>query len=115
MKKKNLLIKLTTYLPAIIMIILAFLSFSNILDETFRKGLIINSLILYYPSLFFLQGIVTAFINANVYVNVGLSLLVYIFILLVWLNSSALIYIVIYLISFFLGYWVIKMFKNRYK
>jgi|GEM_PF-5218496 len=113
MKKGSMLATITTYLPAFLMVILALLSFSNLFDDMFRKGLLINSLILYYPSLLFLQGIVTAMIKGNPFLNAGSSLLAFMFILFIWLNSSALIYILIYLISFLLGYWIIKMFKKR--
>jgi len=112
MKKISKLAIITTYLPAFLMVFLALLSFSNLFDDMFRKGLLINSLILYYPSFLFLQGIVTAMIKGNPFLNVGTSLISFMFILIIWLNRSALIYIIIYLITFLLGYWIIKMFKK---
>ena len=88
------------------MILITIVSFTNMLNFNGIdfKGLFIVSLILLFPLLFLLQGIVCALSNNNVFLTLGVSILVFIILMMIYLNSSAFIYILIYLIFGIIGY-----------
>jgi hypothetical protein len=120
MKKKNVV---TVLFPLLFMTIITIISFSNMLD--FKgidfKGIFILSLILLFPLLFLLQGIICAINNTNLFLSLGVSILNFIILLMVYLNDSALIYVFIYLTFGVIGYLItksivkIKSFKSNKK
>ena len=108
MKKKNVSIIL---FPAILMSLLTVVSFSNmdIYNATGFdfKGFFIISLLLLFPLLFLIQGILCAINNANIVIIVfeyGISILSYIILMKIYLNDSAFIYILIYSALWIAGY-----------
>lgn len=103
MEKRNILIALHIAVPGLIMFILAYIS-DTTSDNLFAKGLLLTSILLYYPILFVLQGSVAALLKTNIFLSLGISIAVFIIILIIWLNSSAIIYIFAYLIIFLIGY-----------
>ena len=108
MKKKNVV---TVLFPLLFMTIITIISFSNMLD--FKgidfKGIFILSLILLFPLLFLLQGIICAINNTNVFLSLGVSILNFIILLMVYLNESAAIYILIGLTLGAVGYLITKL------
>ena len=107
MKKKS---AVTVLFPALIMTLITIISFSNMLyfNGIDFKGILILSLILLFPLLFLLQGIICAINNTNVFLSLGASILNFIILLMVYLNDSALIYILIYLTFGAIGHLITK-------
>lgn len=103
MEKRSILIALHIAVPVLIMFILACIS-DTTSDDLFAKGLLVTSLLLYYPILFLLQGSVAALMKTNIFLSLGVSIAIFIIILIIWLNSSAIIYIFAYSIIFLIGY-----------
>lgn len=125
MKKEGILIKkrsvVTILFPALFMTIITIVSFSNIFNFNGidSKGIFIVSLIALFPLLFFIQGIISAVNNTNVLLSLGVSILNFIILMIVYLNNSAFIYILIYLAFGVIGYIIthiiekIKSSKNN--
>lgn len=107
MKKKSVV---TALFPALFMTITTIVSFSNMLDFNGidYKGIYILSLILLFPLLFLLQGIICAINNTNVFLSVGLSILTFIILMIVYLNDSAFIYVLIYFTFGAVGHLIAK-------
>lgn len=112
MKNKNVLVSIHILIPVIIMFVLAYSSFA-IEDDLLATGLILNSLIIYFPVIFLIQGIVCALLRSNVFMSLGISALAFIVVLIIWLNSSAIIYIFVYLVIGFIGYGVTRWLQGK--
>lgn len=106
-KKRNVL---TIIFPSLFMTIITIISFSNMLNFNVIefKGIFILSLILLFPLSFLLQGIISAVNNTNVLLALGISTLDFIILMMVYLNDSASIYILIYLVFGLIGYIITK-------
>jgi len=103
---KILLKKITLYsLPAIFMATLSIISSSKSAAD--GKGLIFFSLTSYFPMLFFIQGILCSFFNDSILISLGLSIITFIAIMLIYLNSTALGYIFVYLAFWGIGYGIV--------
>lgn len=92
--------------PALIMFLLsAFLSLdlSN-LGALDLKGLLIASLIIIFPILFFIQGIIVAKKHMKIILPYIVSSVSFIVVALIFFNSSAIGYIIIYTIFEIIGY-----------
>ncbi|WP_216828532.1 hypothetical protein [Alkalihalobacterium elongatum] len=100
-----------TFLPSILIILLSVLSFSEVTANI--KGLFILSLLLIFPILFVLQGVACALGKGSLVVSLLFSTITFIVILIIYLNSSALIYIFIYIVSGLIGYGIIKLFQKN--
>jgi len=111
-KNNNLFVTIHILIPVITMFVLAYTSFA-IEDDLLATGLILNSLMIYFPVIFLVQGIVCALLRANVFMSLGISTLAFIVVLIVWLNSSAIIYIFVYLVIGFIGYVVTRWIQGR--
>ncbi|AGF54665.1 hypothetical protein BJV45_000148 [Clostridium saccharoperbutylacetonicum] len=100
----------TIIFPSLFMTIITIISFSNMLNFNVIefKGSFILSLILLFPLLFLLQGIISAVNNTNVLLALGISTLDFIILMMVYLNDSASIYILIYLVFGLIGYIITK-------
>lgn len=98
-------------LPAVVMFIIAYVAFASS-DDLYTTGLILNSLIIYFPLLFLLQGIFSALVRANMFVSLGVSVIAYIIVVFVWLNSSAIVYIIAYIVVWFIGYGISRLIQN---
>ena len=114
MNNKKMLTVLHIAIPIVIMVILAYVAFVSS-DDVFAKGLLITSLFAYYPILFLLQGIAASLLKANIFISLGISAAAFIIILLIWMNSSALIYTVLYLIVGFIGYAITSFIQKLIK
>lgn len=88
------------------MTLITVICFSNMLNfnGTDFKGLFIISLITLFPLLFLIQGILSNITNTNIFLCLGLSVLNFIILLLIYMNNSAYLYIFIYLAFGIAGY-----------
>lgn len=109
--KSNLAAIITAFLPSVIMIVLTALSFSDV--HANLKGLFILSLILIFPILYVLQGVACALRQSYLLVSLLVSTITFVAILIIYLNSSALIYILIYNGSGLIGYGGVKFFRKN--
>jgi hypothetical protein len=102
MKIKNAIIVL---FPSIIMTLINIYSFSiDIMGEYDKMGTIILSLIIINPLMFFIQGIMSGKERINILLALGTSVAIYVLECLIYLNSSALPYCVVYIIIGILTY-----------
>ncbi|WP_017825061.1 MULTISPECIES: hypothetical protein [Clostridium] len=115
-KKKNIII---IFFPAILMSLLTVISFSNmnVYNTTGIdfKGLFILSLLLLFPLLFLIQGILCAVNNTNIVhiiFSFGASILDYIILMKIYLNDSAFEYVLIYSVLWIVGYTIIYIVKK---
>ena len=108
MEKKNIG---TIIFPSILMIIITIISFANIpiISDLDVKGFFILSLVLIIPTLIFLQGILSAKYKVNIFLSLGITLVTFVSIMVICLNTSVFIYIGIYIISWILGYILSKL------
>lgn len=106
---------ITILIPAFFMTIIVIVSFSNMrnFNGIDYKGIFILSLILLFPLLFFLQGILCPISNTNVFLSLGVSILNFIILMMVYLNDSALIYIFIYIACGVIGYLISNSIVKR--
>lgn len=96
--------------PFIIILILGLIYFTDFIinqDETGKIGFI--PILLLYPLLFIVHGATTRVTKGNIYFNLGLSILGYILAMTLWLNSSGIIYILFYILSWFIGYGIVSL------
>lgn len=114
MKKSNMI---TILFPTFFMTILMILfSFSNETKGVDFKGLLIISLIFIFPLLFLLQGIKSSINNTNIIMSIGVSIFTFIVFMIIYLNSSAIMYIFIYLVFGAIGYILTNyIMKNKPK
>ena len=108
MKKKSVV---TVLFPSVFMIILTIVGFFNKLDFNGidYKAIFILTLTLLIPLLFLLQGIISAITNTNIFLSLGVSILYFILLMIVYLNESASIYILIGLTLGAVGYLITKL------
>ena len=108
MKKKSVV---TVLFPAVFMIIITIVGFFNKLDFNGidYKSIFILTLTLLIPLLFLLQGIISAITNTNIFLSLGVSILYFILLMIVYLNESASIYILIGLALGAVGYLITKL------
>ncbi|WP_434293672.1 hypothetical protein [Clostridium botulinum] len=111
MKKRKIV---TLIFPAFFMTIITIVSFQNMLDFNGIdfKSIFIISLIFLFPILFLIQGILCAINNTNIFLSIGVSILDFIILMFVYMNESAFIYNLIYLIVGIIAYLVTKSIKK---
>ncbi|RXJ04553.1 hypothetical protein DS745_03990 [Anaerobacillus alkaliphilus] len=103
MKKVFRVLNLLT--PGIAIIVIGYYSISpNFLH--IDHSLFILALLFLFPLLFLLQGVVTVLIDGSIFVALGVSVLAFLVILLAWMNSSAFVYIPVYFVLGYVGYWI---------
>ncbi|MBK1813382.1 hypothetical protein JHL18_22425 [Clostridium sp. YIM B02505] len=113
MKTKNVIIVL---FPSIVMTLINIFSFSiDIMGEYDKMGTIILSLIIIDPLMFFIQGIMAGKERINMFLALGTSAVVFALWCLIYLNSSALPYCIIYIIIGSLTYLFGKWFYSAKK
>ncbi|MBU8878673.1 hypothetical protein BGM26_06675 [Bacillus sp. FJAT-29790] len=113
MKRFGLSNFLNIIFPAIVIIIIGYVSFTDVfIQQTDHKYFFIT-LIIIYPALFLLQGVITAILKSNILISLGISSLGYFITIFIWANSSAIGYIFVYLLFGFLGYGVVRLFQKR--
>lgn len=113
MKVKNII---TILFPTLFMTLITVVSFQHMLNYTSLdfKGIFLISLIFLFPILFFIQGITCAITRTNIFLALGVSILDFIILLFVYLNDSAFVYNIIYIVFGIVGYLLTKFsFKNR--
>jgi hypothetical protein len=94
---------ITTFLPSFIMLSIATVTFTDILDI---KGLFVIGLLLIFPILFLGQGVACGFEKGNILVSLVASTVTFFVIIMVFLNSSDLMYIVLYLVVALFGFGI---------
>ncbi|RDY26539.1 hypothetical protein CHL78_012865 [Romboutsia weinsteinii] len=97
--------------PSILMILATIISFGEIsfISHLDVKGFFVLSLVLIFPTLIFMQGILSGKNRINIFLSLGISLVTFIVIMVIYLNTSASIYIGVYIISWSLGYFLSKL------
>ncbi|WP_019241542.1 MULTISPECIES: hypothetical protein [Bacillus] len=112
MKKFTINQWLTVLLPAIIMIVVtAFCTHQMDGDQNLTwKNIFIVFIFLIFPIIYAIQGILAVINKVNVLLAFMVSTLGYIFLMFTFLNFSAVGYIFIYLLSGFIGYYIMKVF-----
>lgn len=113
MEKRKII---TITFPTLFMTIITIVSFQNMLNFNGIdfKGIFIISLILLFPILFLIQGILCAINNTNIFLSLGVSILDFIILMFVYMNESAFIYNLIYLIVGIIAYFITKSIKKPY-
>lgn len=108
MEKRKVFVSLHIVLPTLFMMILAVVAFAGI-DDLFTHELALTSLVIYYPLLFILQGMACSWLRANMIFSLGTSILGYVLVLFFWFNFSALVYLIVYIIVWFVAYGVTRL------
>ncbi|WP_078427937.1 hypothetical protein [Alkalihalobacterium alkalinitrilicum] len=98
---------IVTYFPAIIIFLISLVSFTT--THPNLKGLFIISLLVIFPLLYFIQRIVCSVFKVNFLYSLFISTMAFLIVLLVFLNSSAIIYIFMYIVTGILGYGLVKL------
>lgn len=95
-------------IPAMVMILIAWLGFSDFLLLQQGKTLFLTGLLVIYPGIFIYWGSYTARNNLPHLLYAIPSYLAYTLVFFVWLNSSALVYFILYLAAYAAGYAFIR-------
>lgn len=98
--------------PSILMISLAVISFTDILNIMDAKGIFIIGLLLLFPLLFLGQGIACGRGKGNFVLSLLASTVTFVLIILIFLNSTALFYIILYLVVGLFGYGLARFTKR---
>lgn len=112
MQKKQII---SIWFPGVFMSIITIYTLSGLfkVDSVEAKGVFLFSLIIVFPVLFLLQGIICAITASGVVLNIGVSIGTYVALMLIYLNSSAIAYVFIYGIAWVIGYlltkWIISI------
>ena len=101
------------FAPGLMIILLARIAFSSSIDDLVGKNLIMNSIVFFIPTLYFLQGLTSGLIDKNLLLPLGVSTLAFIITTFVWLNSTAISFILIYPIFLFIGYWLARFILKK--
>ncbi len=122
---KNNTSKLRFLNPSIVMAIITILSSTDLLSTMFGvtevdlKGLMIIGLVAIFPITILIDGIIVAIKNKNWILPLITSLTTFIIIMLIYLNSSASIYLIYYTTAYFLGFiptkLILKLKKSKVK
>lgn len=105
MKNKGIL---TVLFPTFFMTIMTITaSTPNTVNVDFKSILVLSSLLI-FPLLFLLQGIICALGNINVLLSLGVSILDFLILVMIYLNDSAFFYVPIYLMLGTIGYLTAK-------
>jgi len=108
LNKRNLVVSLHLLLPTLCMMILAALAFPRT-DDLFTHELALTSLVIYYPLLFILQGIACCWLRTNIFISLASSIVGYFLVMFFWLNFTASIYLLVYIIVWFVAYGVTRL------
>ena len=102
MNKKNISIAL---FPTIIMILIYFIRNNSIFEFSSMdlKGLLIISIVLFFPIIFLIQGILVTTYDINKISSISISLVSYLIYLFFIMKETVLEYIVFYLLSYIIG------------
>ena len=101
------------FAPGLMIMLLARIAFSPSMDGLVGKPLIMHSIVFYIPVLYFFQGFSNGLIGRNLLLALGISTLAFIITTFIWLNSTAISFILIYPIFFFIGYWLARFILKK--
>ena len=93
-------------LPALAIFFLAGISVSGIVDAEKSRSLIVFSLLIIYPVIFFLMGYLSSQKKENIFLYTLPSYLAFVLVFLLWLNNTASLYFFVYISANILGYAV---------
>lgn len=99
-------------IPVLLIFVLAYMAFTSS-NDLIGMGLIFNSLMIFYPLLFLVQGSICALLRANIFLSLSISTIAFIIVLFIWLNSSALFYVFVYLALGFISYAITRFIQNK--
>ncbi len=108
-RNKMLVIRI---LPAFFIFVLFATGFLNIPGRDLGKTLILISLLIVTPILFFINGFLSQKYNSHFLIFSVPSYISFLLIFLIWMNSSALAYFPMYLLFNFLGFMFFKFDKK---
>ena len=112
---RRVLYRVHIFAPGLMILLLARIAFSSSMDDLAGKNLIMNSIVFIIPFLYFLQGFTNGLTGTNLLLPLGVSTLAFIIITFAWLNSTAISFILIYPIFFFIGYWLARFILKKCK
>ncbi len=117
MGKKNISIAL---FPTILVILICFIQRNSIfiLNSMDLKGLSIISVVLVFPIVFLVQGVLAMVNNTHKILALGVSLISYLIYLFFIMKESTLIYIAFYIVWYVIGILigsVIKKYSDNFK
>lgn len=100
-------------LPAILMLLVGYLTLTDILGTQTDHTYFLLALIIIFPIIFLIQGIFSAILKDNIWVSLGISTFMFIVIMFLWLNSSAAGYIIFYVLIGFIGFGMVRLLSKR--
>ncbi|KAB2333286.1 hypothetical protein F7731_15605 [Cytobacillus depressus] len=100
-------------LPAIAIIKIGYFSFTDVIFQHTDHKYFFISLIVLYPAIFLIQGVITAILKSNIFIPLVISILGFVITISLWANSSALGYVFVYILFALLGYGVTRLFQKR--
>lgn len=112
MNIKKLLTLFNYVLPGIIMFSIGYYAVSPHFLHI-DHSMFILSLLLLFPLLAFVQGIVTALLNSKIILSIGFTATAFLFILILWLNNSAWIYFFVYIIIGFAIFSLVRWMRRK--
>lgn len=106
----NIIKYFTIGFPSAFMVLIIAQAFTDtpILAFIDWKGLIVLSLLALFPLFFLLQGILAAVTNTNILLSTGISTVTFIVLMFVYMNISAAVYIIMYLLAALIGYGITR-------
>lgn len=96
-------------LPAILILAFFSIGFLNILNAENSKTIILMSLLVITPAMFFINGYLSRKFNKNILMYSIPTFISFTFVFFVWLNSSATIYYIMYLFFNMFGFSLHKL------
>jgi hypothetical protein len=97
----------------LLIFIAGFITFAVPSSEVDVVSWAFNLLLIYYPILFLLQGVVTSLFRTNIFLSLIGSIGAFVLVLFIWMNSSASGYIIIYALIALLSFAVTDFIKKR--
>ncbi|NYF25497.1 hypothetical protein [Sporosarcina sp. JAI121] len=112
MKRLGLYNFLNLIVPSIIIMIIGYVSFTDMFFQQTDHKYFLISLLIIYPALFLIQGVLTAICKSNIFISLGVSVLGFLVTIFTWANSSAIGYVFVYLLVGLVGYGIVRLFKK---
>ena len=103
---------ITALFPTVGMILVTILTFTNLFNPQDSMGLFILSLLIFFPALFFGQGMACSYGKGSLLVSLLISLVTFGVILVRFMNSTAAVYGLMYIAAALLGYGAPKIFNT---
>lgn len=113
MKKSTFSNFYLTLFSSIIILFIGFIFFTDVIFHQEDHLYSLIALLIIFPIIFFLQGVLTKVADRSIFIDLITISIIFIITILIWLNSSALGYLVLYVLFGFLGYGIMHIFKKR--